>query len=60
LFDRSVSGVQRVSLQTGAPRRWPTPETPGEGGVDLPGAGERSAPSAYYLAGLRTSDHVPA
>jgi hypothetical protein len=59
LFDRSVSSVQRLILQTGAPRRWPTPETPAEGGEDLPGAGERIGPTEYYLAGLETAGHVP-
>jgi len=55
MFFAPVHSIERVVFRTGAPRTFPTPETPADQDYDLPNAGAEDPMAAYYIKDLKTT-----
>lgn len=55
MFFAPVHSIERVVFRTGAPRNFPTPETPADQDYDLSNAGAEDPMAAYYIKDLKTT-----
>jgi len=55
MFFAPVHSIERVVFRTGAPRNFPTPETPADQDYDLPNAGAEDPMAAYYIKDVKTT-----
>lgn len=56
IFYAPVETLERIVFRTGAPRHFPTPETPADQAYDLENAGAFEPVSEYYIHSLKTID----
>lgn len=55
MFYAPVESIERVAFYTGAPRSFPTPETPADQDYDISDAGKSDPLAAFYLSNFKTS-----
>jgi hypothetical protein len=55
LFFAPLASIDRIMFRTGAPRSFPTPETPADNFADLPNAGKRDKQSTFFITYLKTT-----
>lgn len=55
MFYAPVAAIHRISISTGAPRNFPTPETPADQDYDLPNAGAEDKMSIFRLRNFKTA-----
>nr|WP_320037755.1 glycosyl hydrolase family 65 protein [uncultured Bacteroides sp.] len=55
MFFAPVHSIERIVFRTGAPRNFPTPETPADQDYDLPNAGAEDPMAAYYIKDVKTT-----
>lgn len=54
MFYAPVASIERVAFYTGAPRDYPTIDTPADMDYDVPGAGEQEALAMFRIGSLKT------